>query len=92
MFMRVVVTTDTGFDVVAIWDGDSVVELYSGSVQEDQPAEVIVLDGESQKFLVQSRNPSQLADRVVDFMRQYDPNVVVHSIVAEVLLSGSFPK
>lgn len=92
MFMRVVVTTDTSFDVVAIWDGDSVVELYSGTVQLDQPAEVMVLDGKCQSDLTQSRNPSQLADWVVGFMRQYDPNVVVHSIVAEVLLSGSFPQ
>lgn len=91
MFMRVVVTTETSVDVVAIWDGDSVVELYSGTVEVDQPAEVIVLDLESQAELTKNRNPSQLADRVVAFMRQYDPAVVVHSIVAEVLLSGSFP-
>lgn len=91
MFMRVVVTTDSGIDVVAIWDGDTVVELYSGTAESDQPAEVMVLDRESRVALANNRNPSQLADKVVVFMRQYDPNVVIHCIVAEVLLSGSFP-
>ena len=91
MFMRVVVTTDSGIDVVAIWEGDAVVELYSGIVEEDQPAEIIVFDPNSQSALKRSANPSQLADTVVDFMRKYDPNVVVVSILAEVLLWGEFP-
>ena len=61
----------------------------------DQGPQEITVHGQPVAVLMSREMFDQLSNNsasLVDFMRQYDPNVVVHSIVAEVLLSGSFPQ
>lgn len=88
MFMRVVVTTQSDQEVVGIWDGSEAVELYSGPERTEFPQEILVLDERSHAELLTSRNPSQLAESVIEFMKNYDPSAAIRSVVGEVLLWG----
>lgn len=87
MFMRVVVTTSVGDEVVGFWDGRETVDLYSGTVGVDEPAEVLALPPTVISKLRLSQNPSELAHEIMKFMRQYDPSFVMQSVIAEVIFT-----
>lgn len=91
VFMRIIVNTAEHQEVVGIWDGENTVELYSGLDQDGLPHEILSLDADTFSQLCRTKNPSLLAERIVEFMHLYDPTVVVCDVVAEVLLWGGFP-